>query len=198
MSNITAKQIADLRSKTGIGMMDCKKALEEANGDENKAIEILKKKGIAKAAKRAEREANEGVIESYVHSNGKIGVLVEVLSETDFVAKNEEFKEFAHDIALHIAAMSPKYVKREEVPADLVAKEKEDLTEEIKSSGKPAEIAEKIVEGRLSKFFEEICLLEQPFVKDQTKKISDLLNEKIAKIGEKLEIKRFCRLEIGD
>jgi elongation factor Ts len=197
MANITAKQVADLRIKTGSGMMDCKKALEEADGNEEKAIEILRKKGIAKAAKKAEREANEGIIESYIHANGKIGVLVEVLSETDFVAKNEEFKELAHDIALHIAAMSPKYVSKEEVPADVVAKEKEVLMEEIKSSGKPAEIAEKIVEGRLGKFYEEICLLEQPFVKDQTKKISDLLNEKIAKIGEKLEIKRFCRFEIG-
>ena len=194
---ITAKQIAELRAKTGSGMMDCKQALEEASGNEEKAVEILRKKGAAKAAKKADREAKEGIIESYIHANGKIGVLVEVLSETDFVAKNEEFKQFAHDIALHIAAMSPLYVSREEVPAEAVAKEKETLMEEVKSSGKPAEIAEKIVEGRLGKFYGDICLLDQPFAKDQTKIIQELLNEKIAKIGEKIEIRRFCRFEIG-
>ncbi|KKT77588.1 MAG: Elongation factor Ts [Parcubacteria group bacterium GW2011_GWF2_44_8] len=194
---ITAKQIAELRAKTGSGMMDCKQALEEASGNEEKAVEILRKKGAAKAAKKADREAKEGIIESYIHANGKIGVLVEVLSETDFVAKNEEFKQFAHDIALHIAAMSPLYVSREEVPAEAVAREKEILMEEVKSTGKPAEIAEKIVEGRLGKFYGDICLLDQPFAKDQTKIIQELLNEKIAKIGEKIEIRRFCRFEIG-
>lgn len=197
MSNITTKQIAELRAKTGIGMMDCKKALEEANGNEEKAMEILRKKGISKAAKRADREAKEGIIEAYIHGNGKIGVLVEVLAETDFVAKNDEFKEFAHDVALHIAAMAPKYLNKEEVPADIVKKERDFLLEEVKASGKPADIAEKMVEGRLGKFYEEICLLDQAFVKDQTKTILDLLNEKIAKIGEKIEIKRFCRFEIG-
>ncbi len=195
---ITAKDIADLRARTGSGMMDCKKALEEANGDAEKAIEVLRKKGMAKAAKKADREAKEGVIESYVHSNGKIGVLVEVLSETDFVAKNDEFKEFAHDVALHIAAMNPRYLKPEDVNPDEVAKEKAIYLEEVKASGKPAEIAEKIVEGKIRKFTEEGALLRQPFVKDPSKTIEELLNEKIAKIGEKLEIKRFVRFEIGE
>lgn len=195
---ISAKQIADLRARTGSGMMDCKKALEEANGDEEKAIDFLRKKGMAKAAKKAEREAREGVIEAYIHSNGKIGVLVEVLSETDFVAKNTEFKEFAHDVALHIAAMNPKYVSADETPAEEIEKEKAIYLEEVKASGKPADIAEKIVEGKIKKFKEEYALLSQPFVKDPTKTVGELLNEKIAKIGEKLEIKRFCRFEIGE
>lgn len=197
MANITAKEIAELRARTGGGMMDCKKALEEAGGDMEKAIEVLKKKGMAKAAKKADRETKEGLIESYIHTNGKIGVIVEVLSETDFVAKNQEFKDFAHDVALHIAAMSPKYVSKDEISVEVVAKEKADLTEEVQSSGKPAEIVEKIVEGKLNKFYEEVCLLNQPFAKDQTMTIQDLLNAKIAKIGEKIEIKRFCRFEIG-
>jgi len=193
---VTAKDIAELRARTGSGMMDCKKALEEAGGDAEKAIEVLRKKGQAKAAKKADREAKEGIVEAYIHSNGKIGVLVEVLSETDFVAKNDEFKEFSHDVALHIAAMNPKYLKPEDVDADEVAKEKAIYLEEVKASGKSAEIAEKIVEGKIRKFTEESALLCQPFVKDPSKTIQELLNEKIAKIGEKLEIKRFCRFEI--
>jgi len=196
--SVTAKDIADLRAKTGIGMMECKKALVEAEGNEEKAIEILRKKGGAKAAKKAERETNNGIVEAYIHGNGKIGVLVEVLAETDFVAKNDEFKEFAHDVALHIAAMAPKYISKDEVPADEVAKEKEILLEEVKASGKPAEIAEKIVEGRLNKYFEEYCLLYQPFVKDPSKTIEDLLNEKISKIGEKIVIARMSRFQIGN
>lgn len=196
--SVTAKDIADLRAKTGIGMMECKKALVEAEGNEEKAIEILRKKGGAKAAKKAERETNNGIVEAYIHGNGKIGVLVEVLAETDFVAKNDEFREFAHDVALHIAAMAPKYISKDEVPADEVAKEKEILLEEVKASGKPAEIAEKIVEGRLNKYFEEYCLLYQPFVKDPSKTIEDLLNEKISKIGEKIVIARMSRFQIGN
>ncbi|MEI7791925.1 MAG: translation elongation factor Ts [Candidatus Berkelbacteria bacterium] len=196
--SVTAKDIADLRAKTGIGMMECKKALVEAEGNEEKAIEILRKKGGAKAAKKAERETNNGIVEAYIHGNGKIGVLVEVLAETDFVAKNDEFKEFAHDVALHIAAMAPKYISKDEVPPDEVAKEKEILLEEVKASGKPAEIAEKIVEGRLNKYFEEYCLLYQPFVKDPSKTIEDLLNEKISKIGEKIVIARMSRFQIGN
>jgi elongation factor Ts len=197
MANITAKDVAELRAKTGCGMMDCKNALSEAGGNLDEAMEILKKKGIAKAAKKAERETKEGIIESYIHANNKIGVLVEVLSETDFVAKNEEFKEFAHDIALHIAAMVPKYVAKEDIPASVIEEEKASLINEVKASGKPAQIIEKIVEGRLNKYFSEVCLLDQPFVKDPDKTVRDLLNEKIAKIGEKIEIKRFCRFEIG-
>jgi elongation factor Ts len=196
--SVTAKDIAELRAKTGIGMMECKKALVEAEGNEDKAIEILRKKGGAKAAKKAERVTNNGIVEAYIHGNGKIGVLVEVLAETDFVAKNDEFKEFAHDVALHIAAMAPKYITKDEVPADEVAKEKEILLEEVKASGKSAEIAEKIVEGRLNKYFEEYCLLYQPFVKDPSKTIEDLLNEKISKIGEKIVIARMSRFQIGN
>ncbi|MCX6808079.1 MAG: translation elongation factor Ts [Candidatus Berkelbacteria bacterium] len=194
---ITAKEIAALRAKTGIGMMECKKALEEAGGNEENAIEIMRKRGATKAAKRAERETKAGLIESYIHSNGKIGVMVEVLAETDFVAKNDEFKQFAHDVALHVAAMAPKYISKEDVPASEVEKEKTFLLEEVKASGKSAEIAEKIVEGRLNKFYEENCLLYQPFVKDQDKKIEDLLNDLTTKIGEKIIISRFCRFQIG-
>lgn len=196
--NITAKQIADLRARTGGGMMDCKKALVEAQGDAEKAILALRKSGAIKAAKKADRETKEGVIGSYIHANGKIGVLVEVLCETDFVAKNTEFKEFVHDVALHIAAMNPKYLKSEDVDAKEVAKEKEIFLAEAKASGKPADIAVKIVDGKIKKFTEESALLCQPFVKDPSKTISELLTEKIAKIGENLEIKRFCRFEIGE
>lgn len=194
---ITAKEVAELRAKTSLPMMECKKALEEAGGDEAKAIEIMKKKGLAKASKRAERETKNGIIESYVHTNGKIGVMVEVLAETDFVAKNDEFKAFAHDVALHIAAMNPKYVSAEDVPADEIAKEKEILIEQTKASGKPAEIAAKIVEGKMGKIYEEICLLNQPFVKDADKTVGDLLADLTAKIGEKIVISRFTRFEIG-
>jgi elongation factor Ts len=197
MENVTAKEIAGLRAKTGIGMMECKGALIEAKGDETKAIEILRKKGGDKAAKRADRETKNGIIEAYIHANGKIGVMVEVLSETDFVSKGPEFKEFAHDLALHIAAMGPKYVCEADVPEAELAKEKELLLEEVKATGKPADIAEKIVVGRLGKFYEEICLLNQPFVKDDKIKIQDMLNEKVAKTGEKIIIARFCRFEIG-
>jgi len=195
---ITAKQIADLRARTGIGMMECKKALEEADGDQEKAIEVLRKRGMAKAAKRSERETKNGIVDSYIHGNGKIGVMVEVLAETDFVAQNEEFKAFAHDIALHIAAMNPKYIAKEDVPADIVEKEKALFVEEVKALGKPAEIAEKIAEGKINKFLDEICLLGQPFVKDQTKTVGDLLTDLTAKIGEKIVVGRFCRYEIGE
>ena len=195
---ITAKEIAALRAKTGIGMMECKKALEEAKGVEDKAVEILRTRGMAKAAKRAERETKNGVVDAYIHSNGKIGVMVEVLAETDFVAKNDEFKSFAHDVALHIAAMNPKYIAKENVPADEIAKEKAIYAEEVKSSGKPAEIATKIVEGKINKYMEEICLLDQPFVKDSTKTVGDLLTDLTSKIGEKIVVSRFCRYEIGE
>lgn len=197
MTNINAKEVADLRAKTGTGMMDCKKALVEAGGDQKKAIEILKRSGALKAAKKAERETKAGMIESYIHANHKIGVIVEVLAESDFVAKNDEFKELAHDIALHIAAMNPKYISKEDIPAPEVDNEKKALISEIKASGKPAEIIEKIVEGKMEKYFAEVCLLYQPFVKDQTKAIKDLINEKIAKIGEKIVVSRFSRFEIG-
>ena len=196
--NITAKQIAELRAKTGIGMMECKKALVEAGGDESKAMEILKKAGTLKAMKRADRETNAGIVESYVHSDGRIGVIVEVLAETDFVAKNDEFKAFAHDVALHVAAMNPRFVSKEDVPAEEVEKERADFVDEVAKSGKPKDIADKIVEGKLSKYLDEICLLNQPFVKDPSMTINDLLTEKISKIGEKITISRFCRFEIGE
>ncbi len=195
---ITAKLIAELRSKTGIGMMECKKALVEADGDMDKAIEVMRKQGALKAAKKSERETNSGIVESYVHANGKIGVIVEILAETDFVAKNDEFKEFAHDVALHIAAMNPKYVSRDLVPAEVVDEEKKFVLPEIEKSGKPKEIQEKMLEGKISKFLDGMCLLDQPFVKNPDMKISDLLNEKILKIGEKIVISRFSRFEIGE
>ena len=175
MIEVTAEQIAELRAKTGIGMMECKKALVEAGGDESKAMEILKKAGTLKAMKRADRETNAGIVESYVHSDGRIGVIVEVLAETDFVAKNDEFKAFAHDVALHVAAMNPRFVSKEDVPAEEVEKERADFVDEVAKSGKPKDIADKIVEGKLSKYLDEICLLNQPFVKDPSMTINDLL-----------------------
>jgi len=198
MANITAKQIAELRAKTGIGMMECKKALVESDGDETRAIGVLKKSGALKAMKRADRETNAGIVESYVHTNGQVGVLVEVQAETDFVAKNDEFKAFAHDVALHIAAMNPQYVSSDQVPADETEKMRAEFVEQVAASGKPKEIADKIVEGKVAKHFEESCLLSQPFVKDPSMTINDLLTEKIAKIGEKITISRFCRFEIGE
>lgn len=197
MTNISAKEVADLRAKTGAGMMDCKKALVEAAGDEGKAIEILKKKGALKAAKRAERETKAGVIESYIHANHKIGVIVEVLAESDFVAKNDEFKELAHDIALHIAAMNPQYISKEDVPASDMDRVAGDFGAEMNDSGKPADIVKKIIDGKMEKYFADVCLLYQPFVKDNTKTIEDLINEKVAKIGEKIVVSRFSRFEIG-
>jgi len=198
MANISAKEIAELRAKTGIGMMDCKKALEEANGDQEKAIEILKKKGLAKAAKRAERETKNGIVESYIHADGKIGVLVELLAETDFVARNDEFKTLAHEIALHVTAMNPQYLSKEDVPAEILNKEKAAFLDQAKAEGKPENIAEKIAEGKLEKYLSEICLLEQPFIKDQDVTISELIGQKVAKIGEKIVLSRFCRFQIGE
>ena len=194
---VTAEQVKELRERTGAGVMDCKKVLVETDGNIDKAIELLREKGLAKAAKKAGRIASEGLVEAYIH-NGKYGAMVEVNSETDFVAKNEEFKTFVKDIAMHIAAVAPKYVSREEVPADVVEAEKATLKAQALNEGKPEAVVEKMVEGRLNKFFEEICLLEQPFVKDPDKKVKDLLNEKIATIGENLVIRRFVRFERGE
>ncbi|MEI8143036.1 MAG: translation elongation factor Ts [Candidatus Berkelbacteria bacterium] len=195
---VSAKEIAELRAKTGIGMMECKKALVEADGDEARAMEILKKKGVAKSEKRADRETKNGIIESYVHSNNQIGVLIEVLAETDFVAKNDEFKEFAHDVALHIAAMNPTYLSEKDIPVAEVESRKAEFAEELKDSGKPAEIIAKIVDGKLQKFYSELCLMDQLYVKNDKMTITDLLNEKIAKIGEKIVISRFVRYQIGE
>lgn len=194
---ITAAMVKELREKSGAGMMDCKKALTETNGDMDKAVDFLREKGLASVAKKSSRIASEGIVESYVHG-GRIGVLVEVNSETDFVAKNEEFQNFVKDIAMQIAAVAPKYVSREEVPAEEVEHEKNVLTEQARGENKPEHIIEKMVQGRLEKFYEEICLLDQDFIKDSDKKIRDILNDLIAKIGENIKIRRFVRYEVGE
>ena len=194
---ITAEQVKELRDRTGAGIMDCKKIITEAEGNMDKAIELLKQKGMAKAAKKAGRIAAEGLVEAYIH-NGKYGSLVEVNSETDFVATNDEFKSFVKDIAMHVAAAAPQYVKREDVPASVVEAEKKSQMEKAMAEGKPEAIAEKIVEGRMNKFYSEICLLDQPFVKDPDKTVGQLLTELIAKIGENIVIRRFVRFERGE
>jgi len=195
---VTAEMVKQLRESTGAGMMDCKKALTEANGDMTKAAEILREKGIAKAVKKAGRIAAEGIVDSYIHGDGRIGVLVEVNTETDFAAKNEEFKAFVKDVAMQIAAARPEYVRREEVPAEVVEKEKEILRAQALNEGKPEKIVDKMVEGRIDKFYKEICLLEQPFIKDPDKTVQQLLTEKIATIGENITIRRFVRFEKGE
>jgi elongation factor Ts len=195
---ITAGMVKELREMTGCGMMDCKKALTESNGDVQKAVEFLREKGLASAAKKAGRIAAEGIVESYIHGGGRIGVLVEVNIETDFAAKNPDFRAFVRDIAMQIAASSPLYVQREDVPAEVVEKEKEILKQQAMNEGKPANIAEKMVIGRVDKFFKQICLLEQPFIKDTDKTVQDIVNEKIAMIGEKISIRRFTRYEMGE
>lgn len=195
---VDAKSVKELRERTGAGMLDCKKALEEANNDITKAAELLREKGLSAAANKAGRIATEGTVESYIHAGGRIGVLVEINCETDFVGKTDSFKEFARDIAMQIAAASPQYVRREEVPAEAVEKEKEILKAQALNEGKPEKIVEKMVEGRISKFYEEYCLLEQPFVKDPDKTIAQLLNEKISTIGENISIRRFVRYELGE
>ncbi|WDV47725.1 translation elongation factor Ts [Clostridiaceae bacterium M8S5] len=197
MANITAAMVKELRTKTGAGMMDCKKTLVEAEGNIDKAIELLRKKGLSKAAKKADRVAAEGVVMSYIHGN-RIGVLIEVNSETDFVAKNEEFKQFAKDVAMQVAAQNPKYVTREEVPAEVIEKEKEILKSQALNEGKPEHIVDKMVVGRLEKYYNENCLLEQQFIKDPDITINELLVQKIAKLGENLKIRRFVRFEVGE
>jgi elongation factor Ts len=197
MMDITAAMVKELRERTGIGMMECKKALEEANGDADKAIEILRKKGYARAKDKAGRAACEGVVGSYIHTNAKIGVLVEVNCETDFVARDEEFKELVKNIAMHIAASAPLYVGPEDVPEDIVEKEKDIIREQLKDSKKPAEIIEKIIQGKLGKFYEEVCLLEQPYIKDDKIKVKDLVVQFIAKFKENTKVARFVRYQIG-
>lgn len=194
--DITAEMVKELRERTGIGMMECKRALEEAGGDQEKAIEILRKKGYARAAEKAERAAREGRIGAYIHTNGKIGVLVEVNCETDFVAKNDEFQELVKNIAMHIAAANPKYVAPADIPADILEKEREIIREQFKDSKKPAEIVEKIVEGKLTKFYEETCLLEQPYIRDDKVKVKDLLTQFISKFKENTKVGRFTRYQI--
>ena len=198
MAKISAGMVKELREKTGAGMMDCKKALSEVNGDIDKAVEFLRKKGLATAQKRAGRALNEGIIHSYIHMTGKLGVLVEVNCETDFVAKNEDFQEFAKNIAMHIAASNPLGITSEDVPEDLIEKEKEIYRAQALEMGKPENVIDKIVEGKLKKFYEESCLLNQPYVRDTNLSVADLLNELIAKIGENISIKRFVRYQIGE
>lgn len=194
---ISASLVKELREKTGAGMLDCRNALVETEGDIEKAVDLLREKGLASASKKAGRIASEGLVDSYIHG-GRIGVLVEVNSETDFVAKTDEFKEFVKDIAMQVAAANPKYVSREDVPEEEVEREKSILVQQAINEGKPEHIVEKIVEGRMEKYFEEICLLDQAFIKDPDVKINDLLKEKIAKIGENIIIRRFSRFEVGE
>lgn len=198
MADITAAIVKELREKSGAGMMDCKKALVEANGDMEKANDILRKKGIARAAKRSERAANEGRIEAYIHPGSKLGVLVEINCETDFVAKTDDFQAFVRDVAMQIAASSPQFVKREEVDQEVIDKEISIYKEQAKSQGKPEAILEKIAMGKLDKFYSEICLLEQPFVKDPDKTIQTLIKETIGKLGENISIRRFSRFKVGE
>jgi elongation factor Ts len=195
---VTAQMVKELREKTGAGMLDCKKALEEANGDLTKAGELLREKGLAAASNKAGRIATEGAVESYIHAGGKVGVLVEVNCETDFVGKTEQFRSFVRDLAMHIAAASPIYVKREDVPQEALDKEKEILRNQALNEGKPEKIVDKMVEGRISKYYEEFILMEQQFIKDPDKTISQLLNEKISKIGENISIRRFVRFGLGE
>ena len=198
MAAVTAAMVKELREMTGAGMMDCKKALSATDGDLEKAIDFLREKGLAAAAKKAGRVAAEGLVEAYIHGGGRIGVLVEVNCETDFVAKTDAFKELVKDIAMHIAATNPSYLKREEVPTAELEHEQAVLAEQARNEGKPEKIIEKMVAGRIEKYYKEVCLMEQPFVKDPDKTISDLITESIAKIGENISIRRFTRYQLGE
>jgi elongation factor Ts len=195
MSEITAKMVGDLRARTGAGLMDCKKALQECGGDENQAIDYLRKKGMASAAKKAGRDATDGLVESYIHLGGKVGVLIEVNCETDFVAKTDDFKALVRDIAMHIAASNPLCVTREEVPESLLQKEREIAASQV--IGKPENIVEKIVSGKIEKVYQDVVLLEQPFIKNADQTIEQLLKEQIAKLGENIVVRRFARFQIG-
>lgn len=198
MAVITTEMVKQLRGKTGAGMMDCKRALEETGGDSEQAIEYLRKKGAATAAKRADKETNQGVVEAYIHAGGRIGSMVELNCETDFVAKTPEFKQLAHDIAMQIAAMSPHYISREQIRKEAIDKELEIYKSQAANEGKPVNIAEKIAQGRLEKFYQEVVLMEQSFIKDSGKTIKDLIDEQTAKVGEKISIRRFQRYHLGE
>ena len=196
--NISAAQVKELREKTGAPMMDCKQALTEAKGDLDQAVVLLRKKGVSMAAKKSARVTSEGAVESYIHAGGKIGVLVEVNCESDFVARTDDFKELVHDIAMHIAASDPKYVRKEDVTPSDFAREKDIYVAQAVASGKPQNIAEKMVAGKMEKFYEEVCLYEQPFIKDQTVSISQLIATKIGKLGENIAVRRFARFKVGE
>lgn len=198
MSNISAAQVKELRDKTGAPMMDCKNALTEAKGDLEAAIVHLRKRGIASAAKKATRVTSEGSVSSYIHAGGKIGVLLEVNCESDFVARTDDFKELTHDISMHIAASDPKFVRREDVTAADFEREKDIYRSQAAATGKPANVVEKIVDGKMEKFYEEMCLLDQPFIKDQTITISQLIATKVGKLGENITVRRFARFKVGD
>ncbi len=194
---ITADMVKNLREKTGAGMMDCKAALTEMGGDVDKAIDFLRKKGLASAAKKAARAASDGAVSSYIHAGGKIGVLIEVNCETDFVARTDDFQSLVKDLAMHVAAANPQFVKREDVPADVLAREKEVYRGQLREMKKPEAMMDKIIEGKMDKYYQDTCLLEQGFIKDPDTKIQSLLTEKIAKLGENITIKRFARFELG-
>jgi elongation factor Ts len=194
---VSAELVKELRQRTGIGMMECKKALEESDGNIDKAITILRKKGHARAKDKMSREASEGAVGSYIHLNGKIGVLVEVNCESDFVARNDEFKQLVKNIAMHIAASNPQYVSSEEVSSDVLEEERDIIREQFKNSDKPPEIIDKIVQGKLGKFYQEACLLDQPYIKDDKMSVKDLITSFIAKFGENILVRRFARFELG-
>jgi elongation factor Ts len=198
MAEITAQMVKELRDSTGAPFIDCKKALEEVSGDIDKALDILKIRGVAKASKKVGRETPEGTIMSYIHAGGKIGVMVEINCETDFVARNEEFQDFAREVAMQIAASNPKYVSKENIPEEELKKEKEVMKAQVLESGKPADIAEKIVEGKIEKYYEEVCLLNQTYIRDSKQKIDDILQALIAKIGENIKVRRFTRFQLGE
>ena len=197
-TNVSAARVKELRDKTGAPMMDCKKALTEAKGDLEQAVVLLRKRGVTIAERKAGRATSEGAVASYIHAGGKIGVLVEVNCESDFVARTDDFKELVHDIAMHIAASDPKFVRKEDVTPEAFEREKDIFRAQAIASGKPANIAEKMVTGKMEKFYEEVCLLEQPFIKDQTVTISQLIATKIGKLGENISVRRFARFKVGD
>lgn len=196
--SISAQMVKELRQATGAGVLDAKKALEASDGDFDKAVDLLREKGAARAAKRADREASEGIIEMYAHPGNRVGVMLELNCETDFVARNEQFQELAHELALHIAAMNPKYISKEDVPQEDLDREADVLKSQALAEGKPKDIVEKIVSGRISKYYEEICLLEQPFVKDDSVRIKEMITQAISTIGENIRVRRFARYELGE
>jgi elongation factor Ts len=195
---ITAEQIKELRAATGVGILDCRKALEEADGNFDRAVDILRERGLAKGAKRAEREASEGVLELYSHGNGRVGVMVEVNSETDFVARSKDFRDFAHEVALQIAAAAPLYIRPEDIPEEVLEHERQIARKRTLEEGKPEAVADRIVAGRMEKYYDEVCLLRQPYIRDESVKIQDLLNQSIAAMGENIVIRRFVRWEVGE
>ena len=196
--SISAAQVKELRERSGAGMMDCKKALEEAEGDVDRALSVLRERGISKAAKKAGRETKEGLIGTYVHPGDKLAVMVEIACETDFVARTDDFKELTHNLAMHIAAANPLVVRREELPEDEIAKEREIYRTQALNEGKPEKVVDRIVDGKLEKYFSEVCLLEQPYVKDGDKTINDVMNDAIATLGENMSVRRFVRFRLGE